>query len=182
MKSIITLLIFPLLLLTFAKAQPPTAENILKDAYKRASEENKKVFVIFHASWCGWCHKMDNSINDPSCKIFFDKNYVITHLVVKESKGKEQLENPGAEELLKKYKGDKTGIPFWIILDSKGELLADSQIRPEGAGLDSPGDNSGCPASENEVAYFIKVLRKTSSINEKQLSVIKERFRLNESR
>ena len=35
------------------------ASTILKDAYKQAKIEKKNVFVIFHASWCGWCKKMD---------------------------------------------------------------------------------------------------------------------------
>ncbi|MBK7374589.1 MAG: hypothetical protein IPJ02_03205 [Chitinophagaceae bacterium] len=54
--------------------------------------------LIFHASWCGWCHKMDTSLNDISVKRFFDDNFVITHITVLESKGKERLENPGEKK------------------------------------------------------------------------------------
>lgn len=36
-----------------------TASDILKNASKKAKLENKNVFVMFNASWCGWCKKMD---------------------------------------------------------------------------------------------------------------------------
>lgn len=165
------------------KAQPPrTAEAILKEAFATAGAEHKNVMVIFHASWCGWCHKMDKALNDTSCKKFFDDNYVITHLVVKERKENKHLENPGAEVLLKKYHGDESGIPFWLMFSSKGELVGDCLVRAAGVGLNAPGENVGCPASEEEVTHFVEVLRKTSSLNEQQLAVIYKRFRLNEAK
>lgn len=158
---------------------PPPAEIILKEAYREASEQNKNVLLMFHASWCGWCHRMDTSINDPVCKKFFMDNYVICHLVVDESAEKKKLENPGADELRKKYNGDGQGIPFWLIFDKEGRLLADSKIRTTGQGP-AEGENVGCPASEEEVSYFINVLKMTSPLNDQQLEVIRKRFRENE--
>lgn len=161
---------------------PETADAILKKASTQAQKEKKNVMVIFHASWCGWCKKMDASINDAACKSLFDKSYVITHLVVMESKGKENLENPGAAELMAKYHGDKQGIPYFFIFDAKGKLLADSKMRPAG-GLPGtePGSNIGCPASPEEVAYFANLLKQTSSLTDKELGVIKTRFSQNKA-
>ena len=150
----------------------PAAVAVLKEARVRAAKENKNVMVIFHASWCGWCHKMDTSLNDPSVKDFFQKNYVITHLVISELKDKKNLENPGAEELNKKWGGENQGIPFWVIMDKDGNILADSQRKP--------GENVGCPATEEEVAHFINVLKKTSPINDEQIAKVEKRFRRNE--
>lgn len=163
------------------KAQPmaPSANDILKEAYQQAAKENKKVFIMFHASWCGWCHKMDNSMNDPACKKFFDDSYVIRHLVVDEAKDKKGLENHGANELRTKYNGDGVGIPFWLLFDKDGKLLSDSKMRKEGEGPEK-GDNIGCPASEKEVASFIEILKKTSSINNDQVEIVRKRFRENE--
>lgn len=162
------------------QATPQTADAILNDAYKQATSEKKNVFVIFHASWCGWCHKMDTAMNDPLVKSFFTDNYVIRHMVVYESKDKKKLENPGAEDLLKKYKGNDQGIPYWFVFDKDGKMLADSKIRPEAGGLET-GDNSGCPASEKEVEHFVKVLQSTSSLKPAQLEIIRKRFRENEN-
>lgn len=170
-KSFLFILISFVALISVAQ-QTPSADAVLKEARAKAARENKKVMVIFHASWCGWCKKMDASLNDPSVKDFFDKNYVITHLTIDESPDKKNLENPGAAELNKKWGGENQGIPFWVVMDKDGSILADSQIEP--------GKNVGCPATEEEVAHFIKVLKKTSSINEEQIAAVEKRFRRNE--
>jgi thioredoxin-related protein len=162
-----------------SQPSPLSAEEILKEAYQTADKEKKKVFIMFHASWCGWCHKMDKSMNDEACKKFFDDNFVIRHLVVNESIDKKNLVNPGAEELIKKYHGEEQGIPFWLVFDKQGKLLADSKIRVEGAGPET-GENTGCPATEREVEYFIAVLQKTTNLNLVQLDIIRKRFRQNE--
>jgi thioredoxin-related protein len=155
------------------KAQSvPTADAVLKKAYAQAAKENKKLLIIFHASWCGWCHKMDASLNDSSVKDFFDKNYVITHLTVQESDDKKNLENPGAQALNEKWGGGNQGLPFWVVLDQNGKVLGDSQMKP--------GENVGCPANAEEVAHFINVLKKTSSINESEIAAVEKRFRKNE--
>ena len=180
MKRIqLTLLLVIAALFTQAQQPPPSASDILKEATVIAARENKKVFVMFHASWCGWCKRMDKSMDDDICKKFFDDNYVVRHLVVDEAKDKKNLENPGAAELRTKYNGDGQGIPFWLVFDKDGKLLADSKMRKEDEGPEK-GDNTGCPASEKEVAYFVSVLRKTSSLNEDQLEIIRKRFREND--
>jgi len=165
--------------ITKAQLASHPAEEILKEACDQAAKENKNVFVMFHASWCVWCHKMDSSMNDKTCKKFFEDNFIIRHLKVDESKDKKNLENPGADDLRKKYHGDGLGIPFWLILDKDGNLLADSKMRVEGTAVDS-GDNIGCPASEKEVDYFLKLLQQTSKINAQELDAIRKRFRKNE--
>jgi thiol-disulfide isomerase/thioredoxin len=180
-KNLLTMLAFSMSVILHSQENPASADAILKDAYREAAASHKNVFVIFHASWCGWCKKMDASINDPACKKFFDDNFVIRHLVVYESPDKKNLENPGAMDLLKKYKGDDNGIPYWLIFDSQGNLLADSKRREKGAGPDATGDNTGCPASETEVGYFVEVLRHSSGLDEAQLTIIANRFRKNES-
>jgi len=178
------LFVFAFIFLTrpsFAQHGQPTAGEIMQEALQTAAKENKNVFIIFHASWCGWCHKMDSAINDKSCKDFFDKNYVIRHLVVDEYRDKKGLENPGANELRTKYHGDDEGIPFWLIFDKNGNLLADSQVRPQGASLNTKGENMACPATEKEVLDFIGVLKKTSQISEAEQAAVQKRFRQNES-
>ena len=172
---------FALLISIVATAQDPplSAGEILKEAYQSATKENKKVCILFHASWCGWCHRMDKSMNDETCEKFFDDNFVIRHLVVDESKDKKNLENPGAGEFRNIYNGEGQGIPFWLVFDKDGKLLADSKIRAEGEGPEK-GTNTGCPATEKEVDYFISVLEKTTSLNSEKLAVIRKRFRQND--
>ena len=162
-----------------AQESPKHSNEVLQEAYRKATTENKNVFLMFHASWCGWCHKMDSSMNDKTVRDFFHNNYVITHLTVYESRDKKQLENPGALEFLTKYRGNDLGIPYWIVIDKNGKWLADSQIRPDGSDYNVVGENVGCPASREEVNHFLKVLRKTSTLNASDLSAIEKRFLTN---
>lgn len=167
------LLLFALLLFSAStNAQKIlTADEVLSAATREAAKTQKKVMVIFHASWCGWCHRMDTALADPVVKPYFDRNFVITHLTVYESEGKKNLENPGALELLTRYGGNDQGIPFWVILDSKGKLLADSFYEKD--------KNSGCPAQPQEVAYFVNVLKKHTAITETEATSVSARFARN---
>jgi thioredoxin-related protein len=173
--NLVSILLFLFLAATNVSGQTkvPPANELLKEARVEAAKMHKNIFVIFHASWCSWCHKMDDAMNDGALKTFFDNNYVIVHLTVDENKGKKDLENPGADELRKKYHGDQQGLPYWFILDENGNFLADALLR------DSSGQRAasvGCPAEKNEVDYFVRVLKKTSSLNQQQLVLVEERF------
>lgn len=170
MKYFVSLLAFLFFISCSPKAQSlqASADDILKKSFQQAAKEKKNVFLIFHAAWCGWCRKMDTAMNDPLVKDFFQNNYVITHLTVYESKGKEALENPGALVYLTKNGGDNQGIPFWMVLDKDGNVLADSQIKPK--------QNAGCPASKEEVSFFINILQKTSVLTPGELAAIEKRF------
>ncbi|WP_316770868.1 thioredoxin family protein [Pedobacter frigiditerrae] len=166
---------------TFAQTSPPSSDQVLAEAFKEAKKQKKKVFVKFSASWCGWCHKMDDSMNDPELKAYFDKSFVIKHLIVMESKGKENLENPGAMDLMKKYNSDGFGIPLWFIFDENGKLLVDSHLRPEGVGMEVKGKNIiGCPAAKEEVDSFVKSLKATTKLTDAELAKIYARFRKND--
>lgn len=173
MKKHFLALLTCLMALALVHAQAPSAETLLSAARQQAAKENKKVFVIFHASWCGWCRKMDSSLADPSVKPYFDKNYVTVHLTIMESDDKKGLENPGAQEIyMSRGGGEHTGIPFWMVYDKDGNIIADSQM--------SPGVNTGCPATPEEVHYFLAVLRRTSTISPEQAAAVEKRFRKND--
>lgn len=178
-KLLVLISCFLLLLSTGIAQQAPAAEKVLREACAQAKQDKKKVLLIFHASWCVWCHRFDSSLNDPVCKKMFEDNFVITHITVHESKGKEQLENPGGQALMDQYNGKEAGLPYWLIFDANGQLISDCRIRKAGDGPDG-GDSAGCPATENEVEFFINVLKKTTSLGEAQLNIIRTRFRKNE--
>jgi hypothetical protein len=57
-------------------------------------------------------------------------------------------------------------------MDKDGKILADSQREV--------GKNVGCPATVEEVAHFINVLKKTSSITNEEIAAVEKRFRRNE--
>ncbi|TVZ57115.1 thioredoxin-like protein [Lutibacter sp. Hel_I_33_5] len=165
--KLITLFFIASIFTTHVKAQE-TALRVLQDAITQAKVENKNIFIKYSASWCGWCRVMDKKIKSRSCKDLFDSNYVMVTLVAKESPKNKNLENPGAFELLKIHNGEKSGLPFWAILNNSGEMIKNS--------LNKNGRNLGCPGTKDEVLEFINILRTTSSLSEKNLKIIAEKF------
>ncbi|MES2487946.1 MAG: thioredoxin family protein [Bacteroidota bacterium] len=158
-----------LFMVAFAGAQAQeNATTIMDKAYAQAKKEKKNVFVIFHASWCGWCKKMEKNMESDACKKMFDDNYVIVHLTVEESPKNVALNTPGADELKAKYKGAQQGLPFWVILDKKGTLLDDS--------FNDKDENLGCPAEPAEVTAFTAKLKKTGKFTDAQLATVTATF------
>ena len=111
-------------------------------------------------------------------KPMFGNNFVIEHMVVLESPAKKALENPGAEEFMNKNGGEKQGIPFWLIFNSKGKLIADSRMPTKNKAGKKTLANTGCPAQPDEVAYFTGLLKKTTKLTEADLALITDRFLL----
>ena len=163
-------LLIPVLFLcigSMAIAQKTTS-IILDEAFEQATLEDKSVLVIFHASWCSWCKKLDKNLNDERIKSSIESNYVITHLTVNESKDKKHLETPGSGSYLAKYNGAKAGLPFWLIFDKNRNLL--------GNAYGSNGKNMGCPSTKQEVIDLKKTLKKSSKLTDEELNLIGEVF------
>lgn len=153
----------------------PAASAVLSDAYARAKKENKVVMVAFHASWCGWCHKMDAVLKRPEVQPVFDKYFITAWLTVLESADKKHLENPGAIAVLNENGGDKQGIPFFYFANPKTQKTIVNSMRP-GTG-DDKGGNIGCPAESFEIEYFLKMVKKAvPRIPAKDLAVLKAGF------
>ena len=136
-------------------AKPQPAQEVLKAAVKQAESSDKTVFLIFHASWCGWCKRRDAGLEDPGVKPLIEANYAVTHLVVMESKEKKELENPGGAEIMKELGGEKSGLPFYAFIDSKGKMIANSNAMPK-------DQNIGYPAEKEEIAAFELLLKKSA--------------------
>jgi thioredoxin-related protein len=159
MKKLILLVVFLIASTSLSQAQE-SVEVLMGKALSEAAASEKHVLVKFEASWCGWCHRMAKQIKDPSVASYFNENYVMLPIVVFENGDKVSLENPGSRELVTKYKGEQAGLPFWVILDSSGNVVTDS--------FNKKGQNLGCPASKEEVAVFIEKLKATSEMSKEE--------------
>ncbi|MCS6796672.1 MAG: thioredoxin family protein [Raineya sp.] len=171
MLKVVLFVSYWFIVLTVQAQNVPVAEKVLQEALQNAQKDKKKVLVIFEASWCGWCKKMQKALNDECCKDFFQKNFVIVSLVVNEFGEKKSLENAGGEAYLEKWGGKNQGIPYWVILDKKGNLLENSKM--------GNGENIGCPAQPEEVEAFIEKLKKNIKMSKKEIAKIRERFLAN---
>ena len=157
-------LVFVLLFSIAAKSQDPPmpADAIFERSIPVSIKRKQKSIYYVSCVLVRVVPSNGQEMNDENCRKFFEDNFVIRHLVVDESKDKKNLENPGAEDFEIKYNGEGQGIPFWLVFDKDGKLLADSKIRVEGEGPEK-GANTGCPANEKEVDDFISVLEKTTA-------------------
>ncbi len=135
--------------------KPEKADVVLKAALQQAAEANKTVLLIFHASWCGWCRRLDAVLENPAIKKIMNEHYVMTHLDVSESGVKKTLENPGGNEMMGTYGGATSGLPFYAFLTSDGKKMADSNVMPK-------DQNIGYPGSPDEIAAFETLLKQTA--------------------
>lgn len=144
-----------------ASAQEPTpkpapAKMMVDSAVAKAAKENKSVMVIFHASWCGWCKRLDKWMASPGAKEFFDKEFVVVHLTVLENDPKMKAhENFGGMDYMKAWHGEKAGLPFTAMLDGTGKLVINSNSKSEGK-----EGNIGCPWAPEEQDWFFGMLAK----------------------
>jgi len=141
--------------MAIAKPPAPSAASIVDAAETKAAAEHKNVLLMFHASWCGWCHKLDDFLAKPEIAPLIDSNYVTIHVVVQESDDKKDLNNPGGDALLESLGGKDQGIPYYAILSPTNETLAVSK--------NDHGANIGYPGDDDEIPVFMKMIRSTSA-------------------
>ena len=135
-------------------APPPSAAVVLSEAATAAKTGKRNLLVVFHASWCGWCRKLEAVLSTPAAKEVVDRHYEKVGLTVQERGEKQALENAGAEELMTALAGKDAGLPFTAVLERKTRrAIATSNTGGEGT-------NVGFPGKADEVDHFVAMLRK----------------------
>lgn len=137
--------------------QPEGAKPILDAAIKEADASHRTVFLIFHASWCKWCTRLDAVLESPDVNKIIREHYVVVHLDVQERGDKVRtLENPGGNAIMNTLGGENTGLPFYVFLDGAGKKIADSKV------IGPSKENIGYPGSAEEARQFDRILRETA--------------------
>ena len=135
--------------------RPAPASAVIAAALKTATADRKVVLIEFGASWCTWCRRFDAFVHAPEVASIVAANYIVVNLVVQERDDKKPLENPGGQDLMDTWGGAKSGLPFYVFLDSSGKKIANSNAMPDGG-------NIGFPGTAKEVEAFLGLVDKTA--------------------
>ncbi|MDB5353196.1 MAG: thioredoxin domain protein [Planctomycetota bacterium] len=127
---------------------PPkvSAAKVVEAALVRASSEDKRIFLHFGAPWCGWCHKLDGFLAREDVAKILGKDFVDVKIDVDRMIGGKDVE----AQYRKNVQG---GIPWFAFLDAKGEEIANAN---------GPKGNIGYPATAEEIAHFVSMLKKAA--------------------
>jgi thiol-disulfide isomerase/thioredoxin len=120
----------------------PDADKLLTEALERARREGKRVFLQETATWCGPCRLLSEFINKH--KTIFDDNYVYLKI-------DGRFEH--AEQVMRRFRGDFSGVPWIAVLDAQATLLGTS-VGPEG--------NYGFPSDPKSIDQFVQLMEKTA--------------------
>lgn len=134
---------------------PPPAQALVDSAVRSAAAGHRAVLVKWGASWCGWCHRLDAFLADTGVGPIMAAHFVVVALVTEETPANKALENPGSDVLKTAMGGAASGLPFFVVLDSAGRKIADSNMMPG-------GNNVGHPDTPEEVAAFDQFLIRTA--------------------
>jgi thioredoxin-related protein len=149
--------------------KPDSAQTIIHAAIAEARSSGKNVFLIFHATWCQWCKRLETALESPEFKPIIDRNFIVTRLDVQERGEKIQThENPGGQKMLVDYGGASSGLPFIVFLNTKGTMIANSNVMPK-------KQNIGYPGAKDEISAFIKLLKRTAPrLTQKEIKIFSQ--------
>ena len=129
------------------------AQQMLDDALAQAKEQEKRVFFILSASWCGPCRMLARFVAAEKAEL--EQHYVFVKLDISRDKH--------AEALRQRYKESKSGgVPWFAVLDTTGQVLITSNAPAEEAEVENVNSNIGFPSSPEGIEHFLTILKQTA--------------------
>jgi len=140
---------------------PASADVLVSSAQEQARQSEKNVIVVFRASWCRYCRRLEAMLSDPEVRAVLDARFQIVWLQVLEPPARKAEETPGAVKLMQSW-GGTGGLPFYAILspERKQPLVTSGSL--------------GFPMSPEENDRFIELLQSTTpSMSDAELATLR---------
>ena len=129
------------------------AQAMLTAAQAEAKASDKRVFLIFSASWCGPCRLLARFLD--SAKAELGPHYIFVKLDISR--------DDRIKDLRDRYPaGDSSGVPWYVILDGDGRPIIDSNAKKSGEDEEPSNLNIGFPSDKPAVDHFLKMIRQTA--------------------
>jgi thioredoxin-related protein len=136
-------------------------QDFLTPYLEAAKKQHKKVFIIFGSKSCAFCRRFDNYHHDPEISKILGKYFIIIMVDV--------IRSDMAKDLYKLFW--KPGMPMWVILDSEGNFITDSDSGKNGG-------NIGYPHKAEDIKYYINALKSAGMIiGDAECRVLEEKLR-----
>ena len=137
------------------------ADEVLAAALAEAGRTDKLVFLHSGAPWCGWCKRLEAWMARPEIAEVLAKDFVPVKIDVDRMLGGKAIGD--------KYVDGYGGIPWIVILDPDGELMADS--------FNEERRNIGSPYYDWEIEYFGVMMRQVvRNITEAEIEAMQASF------
>ncbi len=102
------------------------AEGEVADAIAEAKGARKRVLIVLGANWCPWCRRLDATLaGDPEVSSRLAAAFVVVHV----STG-DRGSDVNAELVRRYLPGSSLSLPFLIVLDGEGQVVARQQTGP----------------------------------------------------
>lgn len=139
-----------LVLAFLTKHQAPYLEaaKLLAAGLAAAQQSGKSVFLHFGAPWCSWCHRLEEWLASAEVGAILGKQFVDVKIDTDRTVG-------GKELLEKLAHGKSSGIPWFVMLDSNGAPVIDSNL--------ADGQNIGFPTAPQEIEHFATMLKQAAT-------------------
>lgn len=149
--------------LSIAGAAPASAkaQGVADDEVRRELElskgEGKKLFLLFYASWCGYCRLFDRFLADPAAAAIINREFRILHMrTLERSAPQKALQLDGADDVFARFaKTPAAGLPFFVVFNGDGGPMATS-VSPR------DGRNIGFPIGKGDLDVFEKILERVA--------------------
>lgn len=144
--------------LTKWQVEPKDADALLRETLSRAASEDKRVFLTFGALGCGWCHRLEDFLAQPEIAGLLEHDFLVLKVDV------DRMKN--GKEVMDRYRPKESqGIPWYVVLDAKGEKRGTA---------DAAFGNIGYPLEPKEIDAFMTLFESQGKLQPAQISELRK--------